>query len=103
MRYVNGIKIDVSKSEENYFKVLAEARRKNKQLGYGDDKINWEVRRYERERRIIKQMERLMRDATCRRGDASFHAQSEIAVQSAFSDIESPKMGMDEKSLKDIW
>lgn len=53
-RWVLGKKIDISKGEENYYKELEVARRKNKALGYGDDTINWERRRYENERRKLK-------------------------------------------------
>ncbi len=31
--------------------MLEEAKRKNKRLGFGDNRINWERRRYERDRR----------------------------------------------------
>ncbi len=53
-RYVNGIKVDISQGEEEYYKVLEVQRQKNKRLGYGDDSINWEKRRYENERRNMK-------------------------------------------------
>lgn len=54
-RYVLGKKIKVSneKEEEYYYKALEEARKKNKRLGYGDDSINWERKRYENERRRL--------------------------------------------------
>lgn len=50
-RYVNGVEIDISKGEERYYKVLEQARKKNKALGYNDDSINWERRIYENQRR----------------------------------------------------
>lgn len=50
-RWVNGVRIDVSKGDEEYWAVLKAAREKNKRLGYGDNEINWERRRYERNRR----------------------------------------------------
>ena len=34
-------------------------RAKNKRLGYGDDEKNWEQEQYERERRLIKQREKM--------------------------------------------
>jgi hypothetical protein len=34
-------------------------RQKNKRLGYGDDAKNWELKRYENERRNLKKLERL--------------------------------------------
>lgn len=58
-RWVNGIEIDISKGEELYYKVLEQEREKNTKLGYGDDKKNWDRKRYENERRNMKVMERL--------------------------------------------
>lgn len=78
-RYVNGIEVDISKGDEKYYKVLEEQRRINKQLGYGDDSINWDRKRYERERRIGLQKTRIEKgktkqDAACRGGDAPVKA-----------------------------
>lgn len=53
IRYVNGIKVDVSKGNEIYYKLLAQERAKNKRLGYGDDKKNWERLEYEEKRRRL--------------------------------------------------
>jgi hypothetical protein len=50
-RWILGHKIDVSKGEDNYYKALEAARAKNKRLGFGDNQINWEKRRYENNRR----------------------------------------------------
>jgi hypothetical protein len=50
-RWVLGVKIDVSKGDYEYYKALEWARIKNKRLGFGDNTINWERRRYERNRR----------------------------------------------------
>lgn len=58
-RYVLGQEIDVSTDDQNYYKALKFAREKNKRLGYGDDSINWDRRRYENDIRNIKKMERL--------------------------------------------
>ncbi len=58
-RYVNGIKVDISKNEDEYFKLLKQERQKNKRLGYGDDAKNWELKRYENERRNLKKKERI--------------------------------------------
>ena len=57
-RWILGQKIDISKTETEYYKALNEARNKNKRLGYGDDQINWERKQYENERRKIKYAER---------------------------------------------
>ena len=58
-RYVCGVKVDISNGEEEYFKLLEDKRKYSKRLGYGDDEKNWELKRYENERRNIKKMERL--------------------------------------------
>lgn len=52
-RYINGQKIDVSKNEDDYWATLKEARKLNKELGYGDNEINWERKRYENQRRNL--------------------------------------------------
>lgn len=52
-RWVNGIEIDISKNEEEYYKALKDARILNKRLNYGDNSINWERRNYENERRNL--------------------------------------------------
>lgn len=57
-RWINGIRISIKEGEEIYYKRLAEARIKNKRLGYGDNKIDWNRKRYEQERRNIKKIER---------------------------------------------
>ena len=36
-------------------------RQKNKRLGYGDDAKNWELKKYENERRNLKKLERLQK------------------------------------------
>lgn len=58
-RWVNGVKVDVSKGHENYYAVLKEAQRKNKELGYGDDKKDWNKIKYENERRNLLVKKRL--------------------------------------------
>jgi len=57
-RWVNGIKIDISESEEVYYKRLKEAQIKSRMLGYQDNKKNWNKIKYENERRNLKKMER---------------------------------------------
>lgn len=59
VRYVDGVKIDISESEESYYKVLEEAREKNERLGFGNNKINWDRKKYENERRNIIHKERI--------------------------------------------
>ena len=58
-RWVNGIRVDVSKTDEVYFKLLKEERIKNKRLGFGDDTKNWEQKKYENDKRHLKRIERL--------------------------------------------
>lgn len=58
-RYICGEKINISNGEEEYYKTLEYYRKKNKRLGYGDDSKNWELKRYENERRNIKTLTRI--------------------------------------------
>lgn len=58
-RYVDGVEIDISKNENEYWKALKIYRAKNKRLGYGDDRVNWELKKYENERRNLKKIERI--------------------------------------------
>ncbi len=53
VRWVNGIKIDISniKGEEMYWRVLEQERKKNKRLGYGDNSKNWNRIRWRKCRR----------------------------------------------------
>ena len=57
-RWICGERVDISKGEESYYSLLEYHRRRNKQLGYGDNRVNWDRKRYEHERRLIKQNER---------------------------------------------
>lgn len=58
-RYVLGQKIIIKNDEDEkqYFKMLELAREKNNRLGYGDDSINWERKRYENQLRRLKRNE----------------------------------------------
>lgn len=56
-RYVLGRKIDISKGEKQYYKILGEAQKKNKMLGYGTDEKNWNKIKYENEKRKLKYKE----------------------------------------------
>ncbi len=60
-RYVNGIEIDISENEDEYYRVLEEERNKNKRLGYGDNEVDWEKKKYEQQRRNLKKKERLQK------------------------------------------
>jgi len=59
VRYVLGQKIDISKGDKEYEKALKYAQIKNKRLGYGDNSKNWELKRYQNERRNMKTLERI--------------------------------------------
>lgn len=55
IRYVLGIeiKIDNAQGIENYYNCLNIAQAKNTRLGYGNNEINWERKKYENERRKL--------------------------------------------------
>ncbi|AXH73651.1 MAG: replication initiator protein [Microviridae sp.] len=57
-RYINGIKIDVSKGEEDYENTLKYQRELNKKLGYGSRDINEKDKEYERQQRNIRRYTR---------------------------------------------
>lgn len=67
-RWVGNIKIDVSKGEEEYEKVREEARAKNKRLGYQTNEIDWNQKKYEEQRRILLQQERIRKGEESLRG-----------------------------------
>lgn len=58
-RWIMGQKIDISKTEDKYWKALEAAQALNKTLKYGDDKKNWERKKYENERRMLKIKEKI--------------------------------------------
>lgn len=58
-RYVCGEEIDVSKGDQTYLNILKFYQNKNKELGYGNGERTWTEEQYERERRILKQKERI--------------------------------------------
>lgn len=60
-RWICGEKIDLTKkgAEQLYYQTLEWHREKNKILGYGNDEINWSRKKYENERRLLIQNERL--------------------------------------------
>lgn len=57
-RYVKGIEIDVSTDAgmKIYDKVVEEARRDNKRLGYGDDSNNWKKKEYNCTNHMLKKI-----------------------------------------------
>lgn len=52
-RFVNGIRVDVSKGMETFYKIQKEAQARAKRLGYQDDRTNWKQKVYEEERRKL--------------------------------------------------
>lgn len=63
-RWVDGIRVDISNGEEEYYKILEEARNKNNRLGYQQGKVDWSRKKYEEERRTIMQEARIKGDAS---------------------------------------
>lgn len=59
VRYVMGKEIDIRNGEELYYSALAEAQRKNDALGYGNNRKNWERKRYEEQRREMMLAKRI--------------------------------------------
>lgn len=60
-RWVCGERVDISKGDKDYFKLLKHHRARNKRLGYGDDAINWERKAYENQRRELLMSKRIER------------------------------------------
>lgn len=58
-RYIGGIKIDISKGMDEYFKLLQHFQELNTELGYGTDRIDWKRYVYELEHRATRQEARL--------------------------------------------
>lgn len=46
VRYVNGVKVDISKEYNTYIRVLQKAQEDNRVLGYGDDGEEWKKQTY---------------------------------------------------------
>lgn len=53
-RWILGMKIDISEGDDEYYKVLKEAREKNKRLGYGSDEKNWDEEYYKSQQKKLK-------------------------------------------------
>lgn len=60
-RWICGERIDISKGEEEYYRVLQHHREKSKILGYGDGGRDWTRKKYEEERREIMQKNRIQK------------------------------------------
>lgn len=59
IRYINGIKYDISKNDIEYKKALTQAQEENIKYGYGDGNINWSEKEYEKERRKLIHKKRI--------------------------------------------
>ena len=57
-RYVNGIEVDISETEEHYEQLVKDHRLINEQLGYGGGETDKEKLKYEQDRRNIKRFTR---------------------------------------------
>jgi hypothetical protein len=57
-RYILGRKVDIKNNYDGYMRRLKEARKKNNELGYGNNMKDWKQEEYEKMIRIIKQQER---------------------------------------------
>lgn len=62
IRYVNGIEIDISNGEDEYYKILKREQEKNRRLGYGDGETKWEQKEYEEQRRQLMINKRLQKE-----------------------------------------
>lgn len=60
VRYINKQEIDISEGEEEYYSALKYAQMENISLGYGSGEIDWNRKNYERQRRLLKQKQRLV-------------------------------------------
>lgn len=60
-RWVGKIKVDISKGEEKYYKLLKEAQEKAVRLGYQTNETDWSRKKYEEERRNLLTKKRIDR------------------------------------------
>ena len=61
-RYVCGEKVENASSiegQQEYYSLVEHYRNKNYRLGFGDNTKDWDRKRYENERRKLKQKERI--------------------------------------------
>lgn len=64
-RYVWGVKIDVSKNDDDYWNVVQHYRRLNDTLGFGNNRKDHDRIKYENQRRIIKNLTRIRKNEPC--------------------------------------
>ena len=77
-RYILGQKIDISKDEELYYKLLKQAKHDNEQIGLNKQQT-WEEQEYERQRRRLKQSE-IMNKKKKEFRNKKFKAKAAVAV-----------------------
>lgn len=53
-RWVMGEKINIEKSEDDYYKLLKHYQKINKRLGYGDNTEEWNISAYKEARKLLK-------------------------------------------------
>ncbi|MEM3771993.1 MAG: hypothetical protein QXW80_06750 [Candidatus Micrarchaeia archaeon] len=63
VRWVDGIKIDISESDEEYIQVREEARAKNLRLGYGTDETGHDEKEYMKRIRYVKHITKAKKTA----------------------------------------
>ena len=56
-----GEEVSVKEDDKEYWELVEEHRKRNKRLGYGDDRKNWERIKYENTIRKLKQETRIKR------------------------------------------
>lgn len=59
VRWIRGHRIDVSKGEDRYFRILKYNQAENERLGYGNNSIDWNRKNYERHLRNLKRIKRI--------------------------------------------
>lgn len=65
LRWVGGEKVDISKGDTEYYKLLKWYQQINKELGYGNGEKNWELERYENQRRDMLRAQRINNTPPC--------------------------------------
>lgn len=102
IRYVNGCKIDVSKSLNEYMNAVKYAREENRELGYGNDEKDYEQEEYERQQRTIKQLTRIKKGANQRNGEVSKQTPPKKISTEKKLDILLKELGIDRKDIEII-
>lgn len=59
IRYIGKEQVSIKDGYEEYYKLLEHYRAKNSRLGYGTSTVDWNRKKYEEERRILMQQERI--------------------------------------------